>query len=718
MTDGARLLKPETGAFILVLIVAAVLRFCDLTESFHLDDYWDVTRARPPLPELFNGLARESYLEPPASHLLVKPALLLSESEWVTRLPSVFASIAGVGLVYLLGRRLFSPAVGLMAAAIVAVAPSDIRYAQDVRYWSEFSAVHLASVVLLVWALQRNESRLWVAYSIVLMLGLYLNPTTPVVLALQAGLGLVLVLMKARYGLQVETLPISWDRLRRLLVAIGAAFAAFLPWVAFLGVHRLTQEVSGERWRGAIEYDLTPNPAFSPEPANWLFTNGSGISPLVWLFYALIAIALIASVRKRQLVPLLLTGYALAFLPILIIGSQWISTFLPTRRIVFLLPLFAVAAAVGIQYLAEWVSSLAKQWRFIPSAEKERMARVAGRAVLVGTTVLAVALSVPPTLSYYESERADFRGVGEFLRENVAPSDVVVLAPMHQEAYWVIRYYLGDGLAARSMTVEEFTHDEKQFDERGSLSESMRVWWVTEFPPSGERYTVLAFNSPSRVQRVAGARGLSWVGLSMFVAYEDLPSPLTPRAIKLAALVLVLEQANTPQPMLPAERDMADRLGRSLSEELIEELDLRDGFLIAGSGPDVFMMEEGKRRHVARDLLEECGYDRNSIYRVEDELLESIPGGERVAGPPCPEQITAVEALGLSDGSIVRRERSGTVFIVEGGKKRPFATPEAFKRCGYDFGSVQVVADAPLAMLPDGEPVTGSPCPKPIRGRS
>jgi len=154
MTGSLRLLKPETGAFILVLIAAAVLRFCDLTENFHLDDYWDVVRARPPLPELLTKLmVREDYLEPPLSHLVVKFTRLCSESEWVTRLPSVLASIGGVGLVYLLGRRLFNPAVGLMAAAIIAVAPSDIRYAQDVRFWSAVSAVHLASLVLLVWAL-------------------------------------------------------------------------------------------------------------------------------------------------------------------------------------------------------------------------------------------------------------------------------------------------------------------------------------------------------------------------------------------------------------------------------------------------------------------------------------------------------------------------------------------------------------------------------------
>jgi len=650
MTGSLRLLKPETGAFILVLIAAAVLRFCDLTENFHLDDYWDVVRARPPLPELLTKLmVREDYLEPPLSHLVVKFTRLCSESEWVTRLPSVLASIGGVGLVYLLGRRLFNPAVGLMAAAIIAVAPSDIRYAQDVRFWSAVSAVHLASLVLLVWALQRNESRLWVAYSIVLLLGFCLNPIMPIAMAVQAGFGLVLVLVKARYGLQAETLPISWVSLRRLLVVIGPAFLAL---VAFLVVYWLRQGWPGKH-HGPIEYDLTPNPAFFHETANWLFTNGSGTSPLVWLFYALIAIGLVGSVKKRQLVPLLLTGYALAFLPILMILSRWLDTYLATRRIVFLLPLFAVAAAVGIQYLAEWVSSLAKQWRFIASTEKERMARVAGRAVLVATTVLVVGLSVPPTLSYYESERTNYRGVGEFLRDNVAPSDVVVLAPTHQEGRWVIRYYLGDDLAARSMTLEELAHDEKLFDEGGSLSKSMRVWWVAEFPPSAERYTVLAFNSPGRIQRVAGARGLSWVGLSMFVAYEDLPSPPTPRAIKLAALAMFLEQANTPQPMLQGKRDMAERLARSLSEELIEELDLRDGLLIAGSGPDVFMMEEGKKHHVARDLFEECGYDRDSIYRVEDELLESIPIGEPVAGPPCPEQITAMEVLGLSDGSIV-----------------------------------------------------------------
>jgi len=67
--------------------------------------------------------------------------------ELTMRLPFSLASAAAVGLVYLLGRRMFSQSVGLMAAALMVVEGVYVSYARTAQYQNTLLLLSLASLL-------------------------------------------------------------------------------------------------------------------------------------------------------------------------------------------------------------------------------------------------------------------------------------------------------------------------------------------------------------------------------------------------------------------------------------------------------------------------------------------------------------------------------------------------------------------------------------------
>lgn len=61
---------------------------------------------------------------------------LFGQSEAALRLPSAFASIATVPVLYCAGRRMFGATAGIVAALLFALAPSSVYYAQEARGYS------------------------------------------------------------------------------------------------------------------------------------------------------------------------------------------------------------------------------------------------------------------------------------------------------------------------------------------------------------------------------------------------------------------------------------------------------------------------------------------------------------------------------------------------------------------------------------------------------
>jgi 4-amino-4-deoxy-L-arabinose transferase-like glycosyltransferase len=132
-----------------LLLVAAGLRLytlgsADLVSDEHFTALYYETRAH----QTFNSLIYR---------LIVLSQGLLGESELALRLPSFILGVASIYLVYLLGRQLFSPSVGLLAATILTFFPWHIWHSQYARYYAAVIFFVALMHIFFVRALQKDS---------------------------------------------------------------------------------------------------------------------------------------------------------------------------------------------------------------------------------------------------------------------------------------------------------------------------------------------------------------------------------------------------------------------------------------------------------------------------------------------------------------------------------------------------------------------------------
>ena len=107
--------------------------------SFDHDEYSLIQKSKGVL-ELgfpFNRLAgaiRPATTYELVSYFLAASSFFFGESEWVMRLPSLIMGTLCIGVIALMGRRLFNWRTGLIAALIYACLPMNIRWAQNAFY--------------------------------------------------------------------------------------------------------------------------------------------------------------------------------------------------------------------------------------------------------------------------------------------------------------------------------------------------------------------------------------------------------------------------------------------------------------------------------------------------------------------------------------------------------------------------------------------------------
>jgi hypothetical protein len=133
-----------------LLLIAAGMRLYTLGSADIVSD------------EFFTAL----YYESRAHHtfnslvyrLIVLSQGLLGESEFALRLPSFVLGMGSLYLVYLLGRQLFSPSVGLLAAAILTFFPWHIWHSQYARYYAAVIFFVALMHVFFVRSLQKDST--------------------------------------------------------------------------------------------------------------------------------------------------------------------------------------------------------------------------------------------------------------------------------------------------------------------------------------------------------------------------------------------------------------------------------------------------------------------------------------------------------------------------------------------------------------------------------
>jgi hypothetical protein len=179
-----RRLFVDRRSLLLILILAVLLRLAGLGwRSLWLDEVLSIRQAARPLSEIWAGTGELRH--PPLYYLLLHFWLRLGEGEAVIRLLSALFSLATVGLVYGLGRGVDRdrPETALLAAALLALAPLDLWYAQEARMYALVAACGALTALGLLLPGRRGAGLVLVGATI----GLYADYTfVPLLLGLTA----------------------------------------------------------------------------------------------------------------------------------------------------------------------------------------------------------------------------------------------------------------------------------------------------------------------------------------------------------------------------------------------------------------------------------------------------------------------------------------------------------------------------------------------------
>src|SRR5918992_4431986 len=163
------------SALLAITALALFLRLHLLAQdSFWGDELFSVRRAQSDWDafwELKRGpVAMALY------YALLRFWILLGDSESTVRLLSVIPAVATVPLVYFMGKRLFDPRVGLIAALLLAMNAFHIQYSQEARSYSLLILLVTLSSLFLARSVQRPSRMNWIGYTVASVLSVYAHP--------------------------------------------------------------------------------------------------------------------------------------------------------------------------------------------------------------------------------------------------------------------------------------------------------------------------------------------------------------------------------------------------------------------------------------------------------------------------------------------------------------------------------------------------------------
>jgi mannosyltransferase len=370
---------------------------------------------------------------------------------WLRGLAILFA-LGSVFLVYQLGRYLFTDAIGLIAAFMLALSPLFINHAQEVRYYTMSVCLGLAGTLALAYALDhpRNFSSrfLWVFSRFLTII------TTP--------------LNGALLFPDLTIVGIKYYRQPAQLVKFGTAFLLILiasipvglSVKASSGAHRVILPIPGVN---EVLRELRILTAFSYPPPPPYLTRFLQIYILL-----LVAVIGIAVVRKRQTEKLIWVA-AWAFVPtgIILVFSHLFFSIWNTRYVMLILPYILILLAIGFREI--W-----SQWR--PAAW--------GIAVVYTVAVSSGLFYYYTTQKRYMGASDHYRRVAQIINANEKPNDIIVWSIIHGTALPLKHYHRGSA----PIYVKDLIEFEKNID---NIQKTDVENWLGELPPIKSRLWIV-----------------------------------------------------------------------------------------------------------------------------------------------------------------------------------------------------------------------------------
>ncbi len=340
----------EPLALLGVLVLAFSLRWHLIaTRSLWLDEAYSLEVAHRNIHNIW------VFLRGNDAHPIGYYALLSTWIRWfgtdltAMRSLSLIFGMGAVVLTWLLGRVLFSPAVGIVAAALVSVNPFQIIASNELRMYPMLTCLSLISTWLL-WRACASPPRAgwWVAYGVSAALAGYTSYYAFFLFPAQA----LWVVVWARPSVRAVT---------GLAVATATALVLYIPWIPYvltlparfpwgwrapIGLYYLSDLFTTQTFGGYLfstaTYQEFGKLAFKYQPV-LLFPL------LVFLGAGIFALGRISRPARSLTVLLWVGSLVLIVLVSLAIGRM--AAF--TRHLVFLQPFAALLLAGGIVYLRD-----------------------------------------------------------------------------------------------------------------------------------------------------------------------------------------------------------------------------------------------------------------------------------------------------------------------------------------------------------------------------
>ena len=178
------------ATMMLIMLLATALRLHDLSaDSLWGDEIFEVLRAQRDLSSILSN-------SPLAVRLtLTHTFMLIGDQDFLFRFSYAVMGILGVAVMYKVGQALFNDVTGLVAAFLLAISQFHIHFSQEGRSYSWTVFLVLTWLYCLYLALQDNQMRHWIGFSITTAISMSNHLTAASVVASQIAYGALVLLI-------------------------------------------------------------------------------------------------------------------------------------------------------------------------------------------------------------------------------------------------------------------------------------------------------------------------------------------------------------------------------------------------------------------------------------------------------------------------------------------------------------------------------------------
>ncbi len=395
-----------------ILLVAGLMRFVDLgRQGLWVDEMCVYSDSTGTYRKIFRTVH-------PVTFLLARASLSIQDNEYFLRLPSAVTGFLGVLMIFLIAKELFGRRSGLIAAALLTLSPYHLYYSQDANYYAEMMFFSMLSIWLLLVMIRTKKFYILP----LLLISLYITFKTHLFcIFVVAGVLVTFVLwlisdrslhgyIKTQLAVLKKKNPIYVPLIIIVLIIVISPLLMYFIRLMLRYSFKLPAEgMRAENfepsfvffWKLAIDYGI----AFQ----QYILRNYILTIPIVLLF----VIGLVLTFRRSKLA--LFLFILLIVSPFIGLSIRRVQHFYHPRYTSFIVPLYLLCIAGGVESFARYLSGFLKQ------------KRGSQHIVAAGLTALIFFAMIPNLVRYYSGHKQNWKDAVEFLKDNLNPDDTVAV---------------------------------------------------------------------------------------------------------------------------------------------------------------------------------------------------------------------------------------------------------------------------------------------------